>query len=94
MKYESTDSAQTLLVKVARNKMHKGVARITFRKADGSIRTALATTSDGIVATQTKSGRYEYDANLTPFFDLEIGRWRSFRNSRLLSVESVGSYDE
>lgn len=89
MKYESTDSAQTLLVKVARNKMHEGIARITFRKVDGSFRTALATTSDAIIKTQTKTGRYLYDDNVTPFYDIEIGRWRSFRNSRLLSVESV-----
>lgn len=92
MIYESTDSKNTLLANVARNKMHKGVVRIKFIKADGTLRTAIATTSDGVVGTQTKSGRYVYDENHTPFFDLNLGRWRSFRNDRLLSVETLGDY--
>lgn len=94
MIYKSTDSNATLLANVARNKMHKGVARITFYKADGTLRTAIATTSDGVVGTQTKSRRYVYDENHTPFFDLNLGRWRSFCNDRLVSVESLGSYNE
>lgn len=92
MTYKSTDSKDTLLANIARNKMHKGVVRIKFIKADGTIRTAIATTSDGVVGTQTKSGRYEYDQNHTPFFDLNLGRWRSFCNDRLLSVETLGDY--
>lgn len=92
MIYKSTDSKDTLLANVARNKMHKGVVRIKFIKADGSLRTAIATTSDGVVASLTKSHRYEYDDNHTPFFDLNLGRWRSFCNDRLLEVETLGDY--
>lgn len=94
MTYKSTDSCSTLLAKVARNKMHQGIAKIVFVKADGTVRTAIATTSDEVVAAQTKSHRYDYDENHTPFFDVRIGRWRSFRNDRLLSVESVLSFNE
>lgn len=94
MIYNSTDEKNALLAKIARSKMHKGVARITFYKADGTLRTAIATTSDGVVGTQTKSGRYQYDENHTPFFDLNLGRWRSFCNDRLVSVESLGNYAE
>lgn len=94
MKYNSTDSKETLLANIARNKMHKGVVKITFVKADGTIRTAIATTSEGVVRTQTKSGKYGYDDNHTPFFDLNLGRWRSFRNDRLLEVESLATYSE
>ena len=92
MIYRSTDSKDTLLANVARNKMHKGVVRIKFIKADGSIRTAIATTSDGVVASLTKSHNYWYDENHTPFFDLNLGRWRSFCNDRLLEVETLGDY--
>ena len=92
MIYKSTDSKDTLLANVARNKMHKGVVRIKFIKADGSIRTAIATTSDGVVASLTKSHNYLYDENHTPFFDLNLGRWRSFCNDRLLEVETLGDY--
>lgn len=92
MFYSSTDSKDALLANIARNKMHKGVVRIKFVKADGSIRTAIATTSDGVVNSLTKSRRYVYDENHTPFFDLNLGRWRSFCNDRLLSVETLGDY--
>lgn len=94
MVYTSTDSNVALLAKVARNKLHKGVVRITFIKADGTLRTAIATTSEGVVGNLTKSGKYFYDEMHTPFFDLNLGRWRSFRNDRLVSVESLGSYSE
>ena len=94
MIYKSTDSKDTLLANVARNKMHKGVVRIKFIKADGSIRTAIATTSDGVVNSLTKSHRYDYDSNHTPFFDLNIGRWRSYCNERLVSVEPLGDYED
>jgi len=94
MIYNSTDSKETLLANVARNKMHKGIVKLTFQKANGDIRVAIATTSEGIVATQTKSGRYLYDENHTPFFDLELGRWRSFCNDRLLEVETIKTFSE
>ena len=92
MVYTSTDSKDTLLANVARNKMHKGVVRIKLIKADGTLRTAIATTSDGVVASLTKSHQYWYDKEHTPFFDLNLGRWRSFRHDRLLSVETLGDY--
>ena len=92
MIYKSTDSKDTLLANVARNKMHKGVVRIKFTKADGTVRTAIATTSDGAVFEMTKSHRYDYDENHTPFFDVNLGQWRSFRNDRLLEVETLGDY--
>ena len=92
MVYTSTDSKDTLLANIARNKMHKGVVRIKFVKADGTIRTAIATTSDGVVRSLTKSHKYWYDGNHTPFFDLNLGRWRSFCNDRLRSVETLSDY--
>lgn len=88
MIYNSTDFNPALLAKIAREEMHKGVVRIKFQKRDGSIRTAIATTTEGIVGTQTKSGQYIADSQLTPFFDTNLGRWRSFRNDRLISVET------
>ena len=88
MVYNSTDFQNATLVKIAKTLMHSGIVRIVFEKRNGEIRTAIATTSEGIVGTQTKSGRYLCDESVTPFFDTNLGRWRSFRNERLISVET------
>lgn len=92
MIYNSTDSKDALLAKIAKDKMHEGVVRIKFIKADGTVRTAIATTSDGVVNSSTKCHKYLCDEGHTPFFDLNLGRWRSFCNDRLLSVEPLGDY--
>lgn len=88
-----TDS-HSLLVKLAREKMHEGIVRLTFIKADGTLRTAVATTSPEMVYAQTKSHRYWQGEDYTPFFDIKIGRWRSFNNDRLVSAEPLHAFEE
>ena len=95
MVYTSTDfQSVAQFAEFARNKMHEGVVRINFIKANGKGRTAIATTSWGVVGNVTKSGEYWFDKGHTPFFDLNIGRWRSYCNERLVSVEPLGDYED
>lgn len=74
--------------------MHKGIVRLTFIKKNGETRVAVATTAPELVYAQTKSGQNWEDEYLTPFFDIELGRWRSFRNNRLVSVVNLHTFGE
>lgn len=95
MVYTSTDfQSVAQFAEFARNKMHEGVVRIKFIKVNGESRSAIATTSWGVVGNVTKSHKYWFDDDHTPFFDLNIGRWRSYCNDRLVSVEPLGDYED
>lgn len=82
------------LAKLAQDMMHKGIVRLTFIKKNGETRVAVATTATSLVYAQTKSGQNWEDEFLTPFFDIELGRWRSFRNERLVSVVNLHTFGE
>ena len=82
------------LAKLAQDMMHKGIVRLTFIKKNGETRVAVATTAPNLVYAQTKSGQNWEDEFLTPFFDIELGRWRSFRNDRLVSVVNLHTFGE
>lgn len=88
----STDFKPTPLVLQARELMRKGIVRLTFVKKNGETRIAIATTSPELVYAQTKSGENWEDNGITPFFDIKIGRWRSFRNKRLVAVENLHTF--
>lgn len=90
----STDFKANPLAKLAQDLMHKGIVRLTFIKKNGETRVAVATTAPELVYAQTKSGQNWEDEYLTPFFDIELGRWRSFRNNRLVSVVNLHTFGE
>ena len=95
MVYNSTDFQNATLVKIAKTLMHSGIVRIVFEKRNGEIRTAIATTSEGIVGTQTKSGRYLCDESVTPFFDtskLRPGRRRDAPTGQNRYAEMCGGF--
>lgn len=72
--------------------LQKSIVNFTYRKVDGSVRTAvgtrnlcLACQALGVSIPMPKSGRN----NPTAYYDLEKGAWRSFVAENVLSINGV-----
>jgi hypothetical protein len=78
----STEALDTL-------KQFKGYLRVTFVKADGSLRKLRGTMNLELMPKEWRDRRYEHKAgrvNATAIFDLDIEEWRSFRNDSIVEV--------
>ena len=80
-----------------REALNNGMARFVYRKADGTIRTALGTRSAALIPAEKlpkgdMSDKVEILDNgvkAIPYFDLEKMEWRSFRVLLFVSIEQV-----
>ncbi len=78
----STEALDTL-------KQFKGYLRVTFVKADGSLRKLRGTMNIDLMPKEWRDRRYEHKTgrvNATAIFDLDIEEWRSFRNDSIVEV--------
>jgi hypothetical protein len=67
-------------------KLKNGVVKVTFKKADGSVREMDATLCDYLLPeTHQKSNHPEGETCIV--FDLDAEGWRSFRFDRILKTE-------
>lgn len=87
-----THSIDNGIVKAAminelKTKLANGIAHFAFVKKNGEIREAWGTTMGNIAAAKT-NGRGESRESFatTAFFDVERGKWRSFRWETLIKV--------
>ncbi len=66
--------------------LEAGVVRVTFTKADGSLREMDATQSEYLLPETTqKSNHPEGETHIV--FDLDANGWRSFRKDKVISYE-------
>jgi hypothetical protein len=79
----------TVFKTFVRETLGAGIVKITFEKADGTPRTMLATTKEGLtVITESKTGRTKKEnPEVCVVFDTEKQEWRSFRWDRLINFE-------
>lgn len=75
--------------KFVRECLKNDIVKITFEKADGTPRTMLATTKEGLtVITESKTGRAKKEnPDVCIVFDTEKQEWRSFRWDRMLNLQ-------
>ena len=77
-----------------RDTLNNGFARFTYRKKDGTFRTALGTRSPLLIPVDklprdimnNDEGIWTDSAKTIPYFDLDKGEWRSFS---VLNFESL-----
>lgn len=74
------------------NKLALGTATVKFTKADGTERVMLCTTLESLVPVDqltehTYTDEMGQPDALVKVYDLEVGGWRSFRPSRVISFE-------
>lgn len=69
------------------NEMHFGVAEVTFKKADGTMRVMQCTLANYLLP-ETKGGKSTTSGNpdIVVVFDLEKEAWRSFKKSTVTEV--------
>lgn len=72
--------------------LQKGIVNFTYRKVDGSVRTAIGTRNLCLackvlgVSVPMPKGKKE---NPTAYYDIEKGDWRSFKAENVLSIDGV-----
>ena len=72
--------------------LQKGIVNFTYRKVDGSVRTAIGTRNLCLackvlgVSIPMPKGKKE---NPTAYYDIEKGDWRSFKAENVLSIDGV-----
>ena len=102
---EADDVGKTVIRDWVRSLLQKGTITVTFTKADGTLRDMRCTldgalipqaqqpgqpTIDGIVRESKQ--RKDPDPHSLRVFDLEKGKWRSFRFDRLQKVTAELSF--
>lgn len=70
-----------------RNLLESGKAKVTFTKADGSVRVMNCTSQTGVVPAT--SGARSAAAGVQTVYDLDINEWRSFRWDSVKTVEPI-----
>ena len=68
-----------------RRRMQSSVVEFWFSKKDGSIRHAFGTTMPSLAKAHTVGGA-KASIKVIPFFDVEIGAWRSCQIQSLIKV--------
>lgn len=71
--------------------LYKGVAEVTFKKVDGTVRTMQCTLAEYLLP-ETKGGKSTAASNpdVLVVFDLEKEAWRSFKKSTVTEVTIYG----
>ena len=77
-------------------KQFKGYLRVTFVKADGSVRKLRGTMNPELMPQEWRDRKYNHNAGgfysistSTTIFDLDIEEWRSFRNDSIVEVHII-----
>ncbi len=72
--------------------------KVKFEKSDGTIREMVATTDSLIIGKEyipsTKPKNLNMDSDNIRCYDLESKAWRSFNESRLISLEVINDRKE
>ena len=83
-----------------REALSKGFARFTYRKNDGTTRTALGTRSPSLIPVdkipicpQDNDEWVERDKAI-PYFDLDKNEWRSFNVLNFVKLEQVWKFND
>ena len=77
-------------------KQFKGYLRVTFVKADGSLRKLRGTMNLELLPKEWRDRRYDHNTgrvNATALFDLDIEEWRSFRNDSIVEIHIIQGID-
>lgn len=75
------------LLKELKSKLAGGVVKFTYRKKDGTERTATGTTKLGEIPEEMHpQGNYTTPYTTTRYYDIDAGGWRSFVNENLVAV--------
>lgn len=85
-----------------RDAISNGFARFTYRKTDGSIRTALGTRSLSLVPVDKLpkgdmsdgAATWEDNVKAIPYFDLDKNEWRSFSVLNFVSLDKVWKFND
>ena len=68
-----------------RKRMQTSVVEFYFSKKDGSARHAFGTTMGSLAKAHTVGGARS-SIKVTPFFDVEVGEWRSCQLQSIIKV--------
>ena len=85
-----------------RDAMSNGFARFTYRKIDGTTRTALGTRSSVLIPTDKLpkgdmsdgAAIWEDSAKAIPYFDLDKNEWRSFSVLNFVCLDKVWRFND
>lgn len=89
MAEETINLAQDL-----KKKLHEGVVSFTFKKKDGTTRTAKGTTKMDLIPEEKRPVEKTIDPNVVQgetsfqtYYDIDKQAWRSFVKSSLVSID-------
>lgn len=82
-----------------RDAISNGFARFTYRKMDGTTRTALGTRAESLIPLDKVPNTYNTDeikdtAKSIPYFDLDKNEWRSFNVLNFVSLDKVWYFND
>lgn len=85
-----------------RDAISNGFARFTYRKVDGSTRTALGTRSLSLVPCDKLpkgdmsdgAATWEDNVKAIPYYDLDKNEWRSFSVLNFVSLDQVWRFND
>lgn len=66
--------------------MQKGVVKVTFTKADGTLREMDCTLAEYLLPETTQASNHPEGETMV-VFDLDAEGWRSFRKDRVITME-------
>ena len=84
-----------------RDAISNGFARFTYRKIDGTFRTALGTRSPSLIpidklpkGDMSDGAALEDNVKAIPYFDLDKNEWRSFSVLNFVSLDQVWRFND
>lgn len=79
--------AKAMMICELKNKLRSGVAHFIFIKKNGEVREAYGTTNASVAAKYTNGNGCSRECfKTTAYFDIEKGKWRSFRWESIVKV--------
>lgn len=76
------------MINELKKRLKDGEVSFTYRKKDGSLRTARGTTKmDSIPEEHQPKGNYTSPDNVCRYYDINSEGWRSFLNENLVSID-------
>ena len=85
-----------------RDALSNGFARFTYRKKDGTFRTALGTRAPSLIPVDKlpkgdmsdDAATWEDNAKAIPYFDLDKNEWRSFSVLNFISLDNAWQFND
>lgn len=79
--------AKAMMIESLKEKLRNGVAHFVFIKKNGEVREAFGTTNAAVAAKYTNGNGISREYfKTTAYFDIEKGKWRSFRWESIVKV--------